>query len=168
MHISGSVFNGVVDQRELKGYFFKPTERLLFLDVDGVLIDQERTVKNGRNGKDKYVLVPQARTILRRKAKDHIDRIILWTNSSQSLCTLFGKEDGFSKVDMCIAGPSYIDDEGNMIKDLRTFTPRLRNVVAIEDDNCFIPRSRVIYVPIKPKTTLTRRYYEAVEKLKTS
>jgi phosphoglycolate phosphatase-like HAD superfamily hydrolase len=165
MEFIGKALSGIIHTDNFSGHFFGRNEKILVFDIDGVLIQQKKTERNGRRGQDRYDLNPQARGILKRAKKDHLDRIVLWTYNPFSIEKLFGMASEFADVDLCLAGPSGYEGETG-VKDLRILTPNLSNVLALEDDRHFRPRGRVLYVGISPKNRLMQRYSQAVVRFK--
>lgn len=162
MEIYG-MFKEIIDPESFSRPLFLPHEKILAVDVDGVLLEQVSTQRNGRRGKDTYKVNKKASKIVQRSRKDRVDRIVLWTQSPESLSKLINKEKSFAGADLLIVGADY--STGRPLKPLRILTSELRNVIGIENDDFFTPRGQVIYVKSKPKDSVMKRYYQALDLL---
>ncbi len=138
----------------------KGSDRILVLDVDGVLLSQISTKRNGREGRDRYRVSDIAGKVIHRAKKDHFDKLIIWSASQQSVERLTSANLDLSPVDYFIAGSEIIDDF--IVKDLMKITGNIYNVFAIEDDSYFRPSSKSFRITHNNCRSFWRAYEKAV------
>jgi len=147
------LFQGYRDSREDGENIrpvFSPEKRIIAFDVEGVLV-----LPAGCNGNGGYKLNKNACCVIQKALDgDIFDEVVFWSTSHRAL--------GMADFYVCDAhralqhhfpldrihqrvGGSVVRD-GKIAKPLEYLSQNLSNVVAIEDDDFFEPRDRVIQI----------------------
>ncbi|MBI2451626.1 hypothetical protein HYV50_00945 [Candidatus Pacearchaeota archaeon] len=133
-----------VNINDISKSLFGDNKNVLVFDVDGVVLHRIKTYFNGVRGFDSYVVDKNARRVI-DFATERFDEVVLWSASSNYIENFGGKL--FNKVPIHIVGVCSDDSaECGFYKDLRKINENVKRVVAIEDDDMFRPKERVVKV----------------------
>jgi len=158
------IYNGASYTKDRTTPIFSSEKKIIVFDVEGVL------VLPGRNRNGGYGLNSQACCVIEKVLHDdNFSDIVFWSTSHHALGMgdfyffdahrALQKRSPFNKVNQRIGGSG--NKEGGIVKDLQIISPELSNVVAIEDDDFFSPKDRVI--KYKPRSNLMISYHMAVD-----